>query len=774
MEQDYAKAAEFYRRAAELGNADAQNNLGLLYLYGDGVEQDYAEAAGLFFMAAEQGNPYGYNNLGYIYLNGCGVEQDYTKAAEFFYLAAEKDYFLAYYNLGCLYENGLGVEQNYETAADFYRTAAEQGYQPAQEGYDYCIAAAEEQKQTAAADADAANEGAAFHLGVYGDYRYIGYSDGTAVLQQYLGSDESVTVPAYFGSCRVTAIAPFAFYDENGRVNQMTSITVEPGIEKISPYAFMNCFGLREVHLPDTVSSIGLYAFSSCWNMEKLYLPDRMEYYPGLSNLFGVEVPENLEVYGEANVTETQSGSSDGTDGTPADSDGFVIDGNVLLKYVGDAAQLTIPGEVTVIGPEAFINNKALLSVYIPEGVTEIGDYAFAGCNNIEEINLPDGLRVIGKYAFEKCNALVSFTIPDSVYLVGNYALKGCKNLQTVDLGRGMTGILNYTPLADCNALKEVIARDNLICLSQYAVPVNNQTKPVIYGIEGSVAHRYATQNGLTFVPLAEKASRASVKVERTTYSRDQCVPVGGFSFWLPAYAVRMEGDSTIWCWEMDENTPKAYMKFWSVHLGLSGREFNSSYNSGEDAMRRILQNMGVSDSVLIISHPVEAPWCVTQVYSRNQTINGKTLQTTEQLNSYYDVITGDLTYVYYSYSEDAEYLYGKEFEAVIASKEYFNQGTYSKEVRELLDKFVDTYQKAWDALNGDMNDPETLREAYQVYYDLGNLTAQVRQIGDYMLDAETYSYYHQVKDAVDTDVALTLTQLSIKLGIELGDYISR
>ena len=44
------------------------------------------------------------------------------------------------------------------------------------------------------------------------------------------------------------------------------------------------------------------------------------------------------------------------------------------------------------------------------------------------------------------------------------------------------------------------------------------------------------------------------------------------------------------------------------------------------------------------------------------------------------------------------------------------------------------------------MNDPETLREAYQVYYDLGNLTAQVRQIGDYMLDAETYSYYHHTQ----------------------------
>ena len=40
---------------AELGDADAQNNLGLRYLIGEGAPQDYKKATEWFPLAAEQG-----------------------------------------------------------------------------------------------------------------------------------------------------------------------------------------------------------------------------------------------------------------------------------------------------------------------------------------------------------------------------------------------------------------------------------------------------------------------------------------------------------------------------------------------------------------------------------------------------------------------------------------------------------------------------------------------------------------------------------------------
>mmetsp|Transcript_47097 Transcript_47097/g.109940 ORF Transcript_47097/g.109940 Transcript_47097/m.109940 type:complete len:111 (+) Transcript_47097:2-334(+) len=55
-EQDYAKAAALYHRAADQGHLDAQCELGLLYRDGTGVPQDDREAARLFRRAANKGH----------------------------------------------------------------------------------------------------------------------------------------------------------------------------------------------------------------------------------------------------------------------------------------------------------------------------------------------------------------------------------------------------------------------------------------------------------------------------------------------------------------------------------------------------------------------------------------------------------------------------------------------------------------------------------------------------------------------------------------------
>ena len=56
VRQDAGVAVVWYRRAAEQGDATAQNNLGAMYLTGRGVTQDLDEAVRWFRMAAKQGN----------------------------------------------------------------------------------------------------------------------------------------------------------------------------------------------------------------------------------------------------------------------------------------------------------------------------------------------------------------------------------------------------------------------------------------------------------------------------------------------------------------------------------------------------------------------------------------------------------------------------------------------------------------------------------------------------------------------------------------------
>ena len=63
VEQSYEKAIHWYTKAAEQGNANAQNNLGVAYHNGNGVEQDKNKAIYWFRKACENFNDDACKNL---------------------------------------------------------------------------------------------------------------------------------------------------------------------------------------------------------------------------------------------------------------------------------------------------------------------------------------------------------------------------------------------------------------------------------------------------------------------------------------------------------------------------------------------------------------------------------------------------------------------------------------------------------------------------------------------------------------------------------------
>ena len=84
---DYAEALEGFSDLAEKGDAEAQNNLGVMYDYGEGVPKDYAEAVKWYRKAAVQEYAEAQTNLGFMYLTGYGVPKDYVQAYMWSYLA---------------------------------------------------------------------------------------------------------------------------------------------------------------------------------------------------------------------------------------------------------------------------------------------------------------------------------------------------------------------------------------------------------------------------------------------------------------------------------------------------------------------------------------------------------------------------------------------------------------------------------------------------------------------------------------------------------------
>jgi TPR repeat protein len=122
--KQYDEALQWYKRAAELGNASAMRNVGLLYETGQGTAKDLAQAAAWYKRAAEKQQPNAMYDLAYLYETGRGVERDYSAAAEWYRKAAETKNPAAMNRLGYFHENGWGVPQDYAEAMKWYQGAA--------------------------------------------------------------------------------------------------------------------------------------------------------------------------------------------------------------------------------------------------------------------------------------------------------------------------------------------------------------------------------------------------------------------------------------------------------------------------------------------------------------------------------------------------------------------------------------------------------------------------------------------------------------------------
>ena len=120
-------------KAAEQGDANAQYELGNMYLHGgEVVLQSDSKAAKWYHKSAAQGNADAQLGLWWMYLNGYGVPQDYADAVKWCRRSAEQGNAEAQYHLGEMYRDGQGVPESEIEAAIWFRKAAEQGDERAQ------------------------------------------------------------------------------------------------------------------------------------------------------------------------------------------------------------------------------------------------------------------------------------------------------------------------------------------------------------------------------------------------------------------------------------------------------------------------------------------------------------------------------------------------------------------------------------------------------------------------------------------------------------------
>ena len=129
------------------------------------------------------------------------------------------------------------------------------------------------------------------------------------------------------------------------------------------------------------------------------------------------------------------------------------------MGYHGEDAEVSVPTNVTSIGPKAF-EGLGITRVVLPQGVRTIKSHAFSGCEDLASIVLPPSLESIDDSAFSRCKSLRNVPLPSKLKSICRWAFHGCETLSGIDLPEGIQHV-------------SVDAFDHTDCLEEIAIPAS-------------------------------------------------------------------------------------------------------------------------------------------------------------------------------------------------------------------------------------------------------------------------------------------------------------
>lgn len=175
--------------------------------------------------------------------------------------------------------------------------------------------------------------------------------------------------------------SPFTAVDNRSIIiNDVLVMAATGGLDKYSIPSSVKTIGtlalcrsrVKEISIPETVTSIGRSAISDCTELTSLSLPD---------SIIGIS-------------ESAFSGCK----------------GLTSVKW---------PNSITTL-PRYVLNECTNLStIVVPDNITSIEAGAFSKCTNLSSITLSKNLSSIGEMAFSECKNLKSVTIPDKVNTIG-------------------------------------------------------------------------------------------------------------------------------------------------------------------------------------------------------------------------------------------------------------------------------------------------------------------------------------------------------------------
>ena len=327
------------------------------------------------------------------------------------------------------------------------------------------------------------SEGLEYKLLADNTYQVVGLGDCL---------DSDLIIPSVWKGKPVSSVGEKAFY-QRGRLR---SVKLPDSILALEKKAFSNCRNLAAVDLGNGLERIGEYAFSECRSIKHLTIPDSVitiesNAFVSSNALMYVRLGKSVKTIGESafhgtslititipnsvveiggcafvsqrlieicndssveiikkvgsyaeNVKNIYS-STQGASKLSLDENKCIIypdeENKILVGYVGEKTELSIPEGITEIYARAFTYCKGLAKVEIPKSVKSIGNDAFSNCTNLSSIVLPDHIN-IGSGVFYGCEKLIEINVPSSWTKIGDDAFNGM-GLTSILIPQGITSI---------------------------------------------------------------------------------------------------------------------------------------------------------------------------------------------------------------------------------------------------------------------------------------------------------------------------------------------
>ena len=278
----------------------------------------------------------------------------------------------------------------------------------------------------------------------------------------------------------ITTVGNYAFcYAQN-----VTDIVFEEGSKLISVgvLSFFNVPKVKNVVLPETVTSIYSYAFGDCFALENVYVPQGTNYIYKTAFTNSKKVVLNVA---EGTYAE-EFANNNGINFTSRDFVYTPIQTGKLNDTI--SWEFYENGELWITGAGAMPNftshkdqpwyytfGNQIKKIVIGKDITAIGNYAFCYAQNVTEIVFEEDswLKSIGVLSFFNLPKLKSVVLPNSVTSISAYAFGDCFALESLYMPQGVNSI--------------------------YKTAFTNSTKLVLDVAEGTYAEEFAQNNNVNY-----------------------------------------------------------------------------------------------------------------------------------------------------------------------------------------------------------------------------------------------------------------------------------